>query len=130
MRPTWTSGFNWKSYFRFPDVEVYKLCIVGSNRIEGAIALENRGDHMWVHLIEKNPMNRPPHDQYKYVAHHLFAFACQRHMELGGNGFVAFEAKTELISHYVKEYGAVQIGVSRMFIPDIVGRDLIGLYLY
>ncbi|KQN98990.1 hypothetical protein [Paenibacillus sp. Leaf72] len=129
MRPNWTPGFNWRLYFQMGNVEVYKICVVGSDQIEGAIALENRGDHEWIHLIEKAPHNRGVREKYKYVAHHLFAYAAQRHIEQGGDGFVAYEAKSGLIHHYVNEYGAVSMGSSRMFIPNVAGHNLIRLYL-
>jgi hypothetical protein len=75
MRPGWTPGFNWRLYFKYANVEVYKIMLLGSDRIEGAIALEPMQDHVWVHLIEKSPLNRGALEQYQFVAHHLFAFA-------------------------------------------------------
>ncbi|CAH1195797.1 hypothetical protein PAECIP111893_00759 [Paenibacillus plantiphilus] len=129
MRPGWTPGFNWRQYFRMKNVEVYKICVAGSTRLEGAIALEHRGDHVWIHLIEKAPYNRGLLEQYKHVAHHLFAFATQRHLDHNGDGFVAFEIKTGLANHYIREYGAVPMSGSRMFIPDVAGLRLIEVYL-
>jgi hypothetical protein len=129
MRPGWTPGFNWRQYFRYANVEVYKIMLLGSNRIEGAIALEPREDHVWVHLIEKAPCNRGALEQYQFVAHHLFAFAAHRSFETA-DGFVSFDAKTGLVDHYRHRYGAVQIGNGkRMFIPDVAGRQLIDVYL-
>lgn len=129
MRPGWTPGFNWRLYFKYRNVEVYKIMVAGSDRIEGAIALEYQGDHIWVHLIEKSPLNRGVNEKYKYVAHHLFAFASKRSQELGADGFIAFDAKTELIEHYQREYGAIPVGMTRMFIPDVAGQRLIDVYL-
>ncbi|SDD02732.1 hypothetical protein SAMN02799630_02049 [Paenibacillus sp. UNCCL117] len=129
MRPGWTPGFNWRLYFKYPAVEVYKIMVTGSNRIEGALALEYQGDHVWIHLIEKSPFNRGAAEQYKYVAHHLFAFAAKRSQELGAEGFIAFDAKTGLMEHYQQEYGAIAVGRTRMFIPDVAGQRLIDVYL-
>lgn len=104
--------------------------ILDSECIEGAIALEPRVDHVWIHLIEKAPHNRGNAEKYIYVAHHLFAFAAYRSFELA-DGFVAFDAKTNLIGHYRKNYGAVSVGSNsvRMIIPDIAGKQLIDVYL-
>jgi hypothetical protein len=130
MKPGWTPGFNWRLYFRYKNVELYKIMVSGSTRIEGALALEPREDHVWVHLIEKAPFNRGVTEQYQYVAHHLFAFAAYRSFQMGLDGFVAFEAKTGLIEHYRRTYGAIQIGNGlRMFIPDLAAKQLIDVYL-
>jgi hypothetical protein len=107
MRPGWTPGFNWRLYFKYANVEVYKIMLLGSDRIEGAIALEPMQDHVWVHLIEKSPLNRGALEQYQFVAHHLFAFAAYRSFEMA-DGFVSFDAKTGLVEHYMKRYGAVR----------------------
>lgn len=71
---------------------------MGSNQIEGAIALEPREDHVWIHLIEKAPHNRAAAELYTFVANHLFAFASQRSFETA-DGFVAFDAKSGLINN-------------------------------
>jgi len=128
IRSGWTPGFNWNLYLRNEKIEVYKIMVLGSERIEGAIALEPRGDHVWVHLIEKAPHNRGEVEKYNFVAHHLFAFASKRSFELA-DGFVAFDAKTNLIDHYRKNYGAEPVGSRRMIIPDIAGKHLINVYL-
>jgi hypothetical protein len=57
------------------------------------------------------------------------AFAAYRSFEMA-DGFVSFDAKTGLVDHYMKRYGAVQIGNGqRMFIPGVAGRHLIDVYL-
>lgn len=129
MKSDWTLTFDWTLYFEYENVEVYILTTEHSNYVEGAIALEYRGDHVWIHLIEKAPRNRAPQEKYKYIAHHLFAFATKRHLDQGGDGFVAFDSKTGLITHYIKEYSAERIGTTRMMIPCLAGQHLIDVYL-
>lgn len=34
----WSRNFNWSIYFKYPSVELYKLLVIGSDRIEGALS--------------------------------------------------------------------------------------------
>ncbi|WP_026021464.1 hypothetical protein [Paenibacillus senegalensis] len=120
--------FNWSVYFNHPEVEVYKMVINGNNVIQGAIALEGRKDHVYIHLIESLPNNRKELD---LIGEHLIAFACKRSIELGHEGFVMLQSKTKegLISFYVNHIGAQHIGRGHMIISDAVANRLIMLYL-
>lgn len=51
-------AFDWNIYFGFRNVELYKLVIQGNDVMQGAIALERREDHVYIHLIESAPHNR------------------------------------------------------------------------
>ncbi len=49
--------------------------------------------------------------------------------ELGFNGFVAFEAKTELISHYEQSLGASRIrDTQRMYLDEEAANNLVLKY--
>ncbi|GGH79753.1 hypothetical protein [Saccharibacillus endophyticus] len=75
---SWEENFDWTSYFKADDhsnIQVYKMTIQNQTRIEGAIALEIREDHIYIHLIESAPHNRKG-KIFDLVGEHLIAFAC------------------------------------------------------
>jgi hypothetical protein len=130
MTPTqgWVIPFDWLSLSNSKNVEMYKMVIQGTNDMQGALALENREDHIWVHLVESAPHNRV-HKVFDYVGEHLFAFACLRSRQFGHDGYVAFDSKTKLISYYQKMLGAVLIRNTRMLISNVAAHSLIRVYL-
>ena len=93
------------------------------------MSVETRAGFVFVSLIENAPFNRGTDKIYRGVAVNLFAFACKLSAEKGFDGFVAFEAKTDLIAHYQTILGAQQIGTSnRMFIEELQAQKLIQLH--
>lgn len=124
----WEKSFNWSIYFGYRNVELYKLVIQGNDEIQGAIALERKADHVYVHLIEGAPHNRF-HKVFDFVGETLVAFACQRSYDFGFEGFVALDAKTHLIAYYARNMLAMHIGGGRMIINEANARKLIMLYL-
>ncbi|MFS0841313.1 hypothetical protein [Paenibacillus sp. 1P03SA] len=124
----WDNAFNWTVYFGLTGFEVYKMVIKGNDDIQGAIALERKEDHVFVHLIESAPRNR--FDKvFERVGLNLVAFACKRSKELGHEGFVLFQSKTKLIQYYEKNMFAQHIGGGNMIISDVAANRLIELYL-
>ena len=96
--------------FRIPYAESssVKLVIEGNpSIIQGLVSISDRGDHVFINLIESARLNRGQEKMYKGVAGNLFAFACSVAFELGYKGFVAFYAKTRLIEHYSKTLNAI-----------------------
>lgn len=50
--------FDWRSEFKKPDRDVYKLTIINnSSIIQGLVSLTERADHVYMHLIESAPFN-------------------------------------------------------------------------
>ncbi len=121
--------FDWRRELKIS--EVYSLFIKDASRdIQGLISIQDRGDHIWVNLAEAAPHNLGKAKRYIGVGGNLFAIAVKISFARGYEGFVAFEAKTELIAHYRKTLGAVQIGrSSRMVIESKVARKLYKKYL-
>ena len=59
----------------------------------------------------------------------MFAEACRQSKEAGYDGYVFFDAKNNLISHYQSKLGAMQIGSSqRMIIDETSAQKLIDKY--
>ncbi|HUC93865.1 MAG TPA: hypothetical protein VMS09_17930 [Paenibacillus sp.] len=125
----WDESFDWTVYFGHRGIEVYKMCVVGNPDIQGALALEYKEDHVWVHLIESAPHNRFG-KVFDYVGENLMAYACLRSMELGCDGFIAFNAKTRLIRYYLLNMRAKRLGNGeRMYIDGVAAEHLVQVYL-
>lgn len=126
----WEKDFNWRIYFDYPSVEVYKLTVKGDYKIQGLIALEPKDGYIEVHLVESAPHNRGNSREFCDIGAHLFAFACKQSMELGFDGYLVFTAKTPLMHHYIHALHAVPINqIGRMMINESGAERLIALYL-
>ncbi len=124
---TWK--FDWKYEFKQPERDVYKLTIVNNpNIIQGMISLEVKSDHVYMHLLENAPFNFGQHKMYAGVAGNLVAFACKMSWDRGNEGFVVFQSKTQLITHYEKMLGAVHEGGHTMIIYPHAALKLIHTY--
>ena len=120
--------FDWVQ--QLSDGEVYKLKASKLGRlIHGLISLSRGEGFVQVNLIESHPENVGRTKKYVGVAGNLFAYAAKLAFELGFNGFVAFEAKTELISHYEQSLGARRIrDTQRMYLDEEAANNLVLKY--
>jgi len=122
--------FNWKYEFNQIDREVYKLTILGQpNVIQGLMSLTVKSDHVYIYLLESASYNIGKDKTYEGVPGNLVAFACKLSIQIGGDGFVSFESKTELINHYINSLGAYNFGGRLMIIDNIAARRLIEKYI-
>ncbi len=96
--------------------------------IQGMIALNVEKAFVFVHLVENSPSNRGKNAIYKGVGGNLFAFACQISLDKGCDGYVVFEAKTALITHYQQLLGAKHITKHRMYIDTPAATQLVHQY--
>ena len=121
--------FDWKSEFKIPSRDVYKLTIANNpNIIQGMVSLEVNPDHVYMHLIESAPFNIGKYKTYLGVPGNLVAFACRLSFQRGGEGYVSFLSKTKLVDHYEKSLGAVHFGGNLMVIPTEVALILTNKY--
>ncbi len=103
--------FNWKSEYKQPDRDVYKLTIIGNpDIIQGLVCITEREDHVYMHLIESAPFNLGRHKMYLGVPGNLVAFVCKISFHRGFEGYVSFTSKTQLMEHYEKILGAKTVG--------------------
>jgi len=122
-------SFDWKYEFNLPDREVYKLNIVDNPVIvQGLVSLTVKADHVYMYLLESAPFNIGKNKVYEGVPGNLVAFACKLSFQRGGEGFVSFESKTNLIDHYVKALGAYHFGGHLMVIDTIAAKKLVDKY--
>jgi hypothetical protein len=104
---------------------VFKLFTVNnSGIIQGLIAVEDKKDHIFLHLLEGAKFNKGKNKLYLGVAGNLAAFACRISFDKGYEGFVAFDSKTALIEHYEKSLGATHFRGQRMFIETRAAAQL------
>ena len=122
-------NFNWKGELKKAGTKVYKLTIVNNTDIiQGLISIEDKGDHIFVNLIENAPFNIGKQKLYEGVPGNLFAFACKLSWDNGNQGFVSFISKTKLMEHYNKILGAVNVFDQRMVIEPREALKLIKKY--
>lgn len=121
--------FNWKSEYKQPDRDVYKLTIKGNpDIIQGLISITEREDHVYMNLIESAPFNLGRNKVYLGVPGNLIAFICRISFHRGFEGYVSFTAKTQLIEHYQKTLGAISADGQLMFINTDAALKLIDKY--
>ena len=121
--------FDWKSEFKNPKRDVYKLTIWNNPTIiQGLICLEVKEDHVYMHLVENAPFNKGKLKMYVGVAGNLVAFACKLSFQRGHQGNVSFVSKTQLIDHYEKTLGAFHFGGRLMIIETKSALILINKY--
>lgn len=121
--------FDWKKELKDTSKEVYKLSTVNNpNIIHGLLSMEDKGDHIFMHLVESAKFNKGKNKVYLGVPGNLVAFACKQSIEKGYEGYVAFDSKTVLIEHYKKSLGATHLGGQRMYIDDKAAIKLIEQY--
>lgn len=121
--------FNWKSEFKQPEKDIYKLTIVGNlNIIQGLVSIEVKEDHVYMHLIESAEFNIGKDKVYLGIPGNLVAFACKLSFQRGNDGYVSFIAKTKLIEHYIDTLGAIHFGGHLMVITTESALKLIGKY--
>lgn len=121
--------FDWKQEAKQEDRRVYKLVIVDNESvIQGLVSLQDRGDHIFMPLIESNRFNRGTRKVYLGVPGNLIAFACKQSFERGYEGYVSFESKTRLKEHYQKTLGAHVLFGNFMAINTRAAAKLIEQY--
>ncbi len=122
-------SFNWKKEIKDANKEIYKLSTVSNpGIIQGLISIEYKQDHIFMHLVESAFFNKGKTKIYTGVPGNLIAFACKLSADKGHEGFVAFDSKTNLIEHYKKTIGAIQLRGQRMYINNKAAEELITKY--
>ncbi len=119
--------FDWNK--EFSTGKVYKLVIRHyTDVIQGLVSLIDKGDHLFMNLIESAPHNFGKDKIYEGVAGNLVAFSCKLSFEKGYEGYLAFEPKTQLIDHYKRTLKAQLISSNRMIINSRAAIILIDKY--
>ena len=87
--------FDWAKEIKDKTKEVYKLTTINNPTIiQGLVSLEDKQDHIFMHLIESAKFNKNKDKVYLGVPGNLVAYACKVSVDKGYQGFLAFDAKT------------------------------------
>ncbi|MEY2829384.1 MAG: hypothetical protein RIQ33_1242 [Bacteroidota bacterium] len=121
--------FDWSYEIKDKTKEIYKLTTVNNPTIiQGLISIEDKQDHIFMHLIESAKFNKNKGKIYLGVPGNLVAYACKVSVDKGYQGFLAFDAKTSLIKHYQESLYATHFRGLRMFIETKAALRLISQY--
>lgn len=121
--------FDWSKELRDKSKEVYKLTTVNNPTIiQGLLSIEDKQDHIFMHLIESAKFNKGKDKVYFGVPGNLVAYACKVSVDKGYEGFLAFDAKSVLIKHYQETLYATHFRGLRMFIETSAALKLISQY--
>lgn len=92
--------------------EIYKLYRTDTEEILGLMSVVNAPVAVAVEikLLEVGKTNRGSHKEIDRIAGCLIAWACRLSFQRGYHGWIKLIAKTDLIPHYKKRYGMIQIG--------------------
>lgn len=121
--------FDWSREIKDKSKETFKLTTVNNPKIiQGLVSVEDKQDHIFMHLIESAKFNVGKNKVYLGVPANLIAFVCKVSFEKGYEGFVAFDAKTALIKHYEESLHAKHFRGLRMFIDTNAALRLISHY--
>jgi hypothetical protein len=121
--------FDWKAEIVDSAKEVYKLTTINNPTIiHGLISLTDKGDHIFMNLIENAKFNKGSGKLYRGVAGNLVAFACKLSFDNNYDGIVSFIPKTQLIEHYKNTLGAKLFGKNMMYIDTKEAMILVNNY--
>ena len=121
--------FDWLEELKDKTKEVYKLTTVNNPAIiQGLVSIEDKQDHIFMHLIESSKFNKGKSKVYFGVPGNLVAYVCKVSVDKGFEGFLAFDAKSALIKHYQESLHATHFRGLRMFIEPSAALRLISQY--
>lgn len=121
--------FNWHAELKDKTMEVYKLTTCNNPTIiQGMMSLKDKGDHIFMRLIESAKFNKGTTKVYAGVPGNLVAYACKVSFDKGFEGFLAFDAKSALIKHYEETLHATHFRGLRMFIETRAAQRLLDQY--
>ncbi len=122
-------SFDWTTEISNKNREVYKLTTENNPQIiQGLLSIEDKNDHIFMHLIENSYFNKGKNKIYLGVPGNLIAFGCSISFEKGYDGFLAFDAKSTLIKHYQQTLHATHFRDQRMYIETEAALKLINQY--
>jgi hypothetical protein len=121
--------FDWHKEFKDKTKIIYKLNTHNNPTIiQGLISVEDKQDHIFMHLVESANFNKGKNKVYLGVPGNLVAYACKLSVDKGYDGFVAFDSKTVLVKHYQQTLGATHLRRQRMYLETKAALKLISQY--
>jgi len=125
----WEPDFDWSIYLtKSHPSTAYKLVNNVNNAIEGAIAFRDDEGFVYVNLMECAPHNRTNHRNYINTPDILLGEACRRSFEIGGEGYINFQPKSNKEMYYAMKFGARPTGRGHMFIGSLEAMKILNVY--
>ncbi|WP_138475519.1 hypothetical protein [Dyadobacter bucti] len=126
--------FDWVEELRDKTKEVYRLTTVNNPTIiQGLLSIEDKKDHIFMHLIESAKFNKGKEKVYYGVPGNLIAFACNSQLtrvlkvlSLSTQNLPSLS--TMNIKHYEETLHATHFRGLRMFIETNAATKLISRY--
>ncbi|MBD5093437.1 MAG: hypothetical protein HDT26_03945 [Subdoligranulum sp.] len=115
--PVWQT--DWTSdYLSDPKIQKYAVLAEYDELVAlGAyFPVQNGAVYVYIVYIESSPENNPvlTHSKdrkYSGIGELMMAFGIKLPIDLGGNGDILFEAKTDALKeHYIRDFGAIPVG--------------------
>ncbi len=122
--------FNWLEIGNQREMIVYKITY--RRQIQGLVAFfrPSREDGVVpVTNFEAAPRNFG-HSGVFGVGPTLAAIVCRRSVDWGFDGFIAFKAKTRLVEHYRKHFGAKVVFGDNMVVDEYAAKKLIEKFIW
>lgn len=128
----WTQNFDWEQV-KTDGAIIIGLFAENDTRLQGLVGIEHRTKELYTYvpLVEAAPWNIGKNSLYKGVGGHLFAIAAKESFAVGNDGYIMFEAKTDLIEHYIQTLGAKIISEgppARLYIDTDCSQILLNKY--
>jgi hypothetical protein len=121
--------FDWVKELEQPRREVYALTAEPHPGVpQGLISIEDRGDHIYMHLLESARFNQGKGKLFLGVPPNLIAHACRISFQRGYGGVVSFMSKSKLRQHYIDTLGAEVLRGDRLYIGSERATELVERY--
>ena len=122
-------GADWSK--RPKDEKVYGVYLKGDIRPQGLVSLRHDKGGVYVGFMCVAPENNKqftPSPRYAGIGGHLFALAVEESVRSGSGGAVyGYAANEKLLQHYVKNFGAIFLGIAHQYQFIIDGEASLNL---
>lgn len=120
-------GFNFQKNIN-DKATVYKITKqTDDDVIQGLVSVKPAEGFLDCGNMELHKINKKPLLLHNGVGKAMVALCCKISFELGNDGYITFDAKTNLVNYYTR-LGALNIGGIRMYIPTTAAKKLVDIY--
>lgn len=106
---------------------VYKITKENDDVIQAFVSVEPNIGVLQCSNMETNNINKSPLCIHGGIGKSIIALCCKISFDMGFDGYIAFEAKTNLFNYYTR-YGAKRIGGLKMYVDTKAAEKLVDIY--
>jgi hypothetical protein len=118
-------GFNFEKNYK--ENTVYKITKENDDVIQAFVSVQPITNVLKCSNMETNKINKSPLSIHGGIGKSIIALCCKISFDMGFDGYITFEAKTNLFDYY-KRYGAKRISGLKMYIDTIGAKKLVDIY--